>query len=109
MPDEIDEKSGDIVAEVLASKHPEARTPNASSLNKHTNAPNFLDVDFTEKLSRRLLGISLVAPASLELTAMLFSIGCSDLELPVTNSAPLQQRLLTGYRIPSPLGQHFEL
>ena len=60
MPDKIDEKSGDTVAEVLASKHPEARMPVASSLHQYANTPDFVDVDVTEetveKVARRLSG-----------------------------------------------------
>lgn len=44
MQEEIDEKSGDTILEVLASKHLDAQTPNASSLNKYTNTLNVIDV-----------------------------------------------------------------
>ena len=60
MPDKTDEKLGLTVAEVPASKHPEARTHDASSLNQRTNAPGFVDVDVTEetveKIAQRLSG-----------------------------------------------------
>jgi hypothetical protein len=59
-PGDIDEKSGLSVAKVLASKHPEARTPVASSLHQYENTPDFVDVDVTEdtveKVARRLSG-----------------------------------------------------
>jgi hypothetical protein len=49
MPDDIDEKSGDSVAEVLDSKHPDARTPAAlSPLHQCNTAP--------EKVAPRLSG-----------------------------------------------------
>ena len=39
----IDEKSGDtVVAEVITSKHPEAKTPDASSLDKYNATPDFV-------------------------------------------------------------------
>ena len=60
MPDDIDEKSGDSVADVPASKHPDARTPEASSLHRHNTTPDFVDVDVTEDtvetVARRLFG-----------------------------------------------------
>ena len=60
MPDDIDEKSGDSVADVLASKHPDARTPEALSLHQCKITPDFVDVDVTEDtvetVARRLSG-----------------------------------------------------
>jgi hypothetical protein len=60
LPDDIDEKSGNTISEVLESKHPDARTPDANSLPKYSNTPDFVDVDITEesveKVARRLSG-----------------------------------------------------
>jgi hypothetical protein len=50
MPDEIDMKSGDSVAEALASKHPEARIPDAHNLPTYSETPDFVDVDITESV-----------------------------------------------------------
>ena len=60
MPDEVDGKSGDPVADVLRSKHPEARTPDAAELEAYDEVPDFVDLDITptvvEKVARRLSG-----------------------------------------------------
>ena len=59
-PQDIDLKSGDTVAEVLASKHPEARVPDLATLHHFDNTPEFVDVDITtdtvEKVACRLSG-----------------------------------------------------
>ena len=60
MPDDIDEKTGDSVAQTLKSKHPDARTPETPSLFDYPTTPDFVDVDITtdtvEKVARRLSG-----------------------------------------------------
>jgi hypothetical protein len=50
MPNETDPKSGDSVAEALASKHPEARTPDVCNLPTYSETPDFVDVDITESV-----------------------------------------------------------
>jgi hypothetical protein len=49
LPGDVNEKSGDSVAEALKSKHPHARIPDASSLTKYPITPNFVDVDICEE------------------------------------------------------------
>ncbi len=60
LPGDVDEKSGDSVAEALESKHQHARTPDASSLTKYPITPDFVDVDICEEtvgtVARRLSG-----------------------------------------------------
>lgn len=47
MPDDIDEKTGDSVENVLRSKHPEARIPKATDLPSFTNLPDLVELDIT--------------------------------------------------------------
>jgi hypothetical protein len=58
--DDIDEKTGDSVAKVLASKHPEAKTPDVRHLPTYSEAPVLNDVDITsdvvEHVASRLTG-----------------------------------------------------
>ena len=58
MPDDIDEKSGNPVSEVLHSKHPAAKTPDY--LPAFDKCPEFVDLDITEdtvsKTARQLKG-----------------------------------------------------
>lgn len=60
MPDAIDEKTGDSVEQVLRSKHPDARIPDASSLQHYDTTPDFVDLDITptvvESVARELRG-----------------------------------------------------
>jgi hypothetical protein len=60
MASDIDEKTGASVATVLESKHPEARTPDASHLHTYTELPEFVDIDITdetvEKVAHNLSG-----------------------------------------------------
>jgi hypothetical protein len=60
MPAEVDEKTDDLVAEVLESKHPSAKTPDVSVLTDYPRLPDFVDLDITdeavEKVARRLSG-----------------------------------------------------
>jgi hypothetical protein len=60
MPAEVDEKTGDTVAEVLESKHPSAKTPDVAVLTDYPHLPDFVELDITdeamEKVARRLLG-----------------------------------------------------
>jgi hypothetical protein len=58
--DDIDEKTGDSVAEVLASKHPEAKTPDVRHLPTYSETPVLHDIDITtdvvEHVASRLTG-----------------------------------------------------
>ena len=60
LPDDIDEKTGDTLREVLVSKHPELRAPDISTLEEHDTVPDFLELEFTadavEKVARQLGG-----------------------------------------------------
>ena len=60
LPDEKDEKTGDTVLEVLQSKHPDARPPDAENFKAYETCPDLLDLDITEevccKVARRLRG-----------------------------------------------------
>jgi hypothetical protein len=47
-PQDTDKKSGDTVLETLKSKHPDATTPEASTLNPYSNVPDFNDINVTE-------------------------------------------------------------
>jgi hypothetical protein len=62
LPDDVDEKTGNTISEVLESKHPHARILDANSLPKYNQTPNFVNVDITEeavkKVARRLSGIT---------------------------------------------------
>ena len=59
-PDDIDEKSGLPVEEVLRSKHPEPRVPLAADFEAYDEVPDFVDVDITddvvESVARKLSG-----------------------------------------------------
>lgn len=54
MPDEIDEKTGDPVEEVLRSKHPDAKIADPSFLPKYDEVPDFVDLDITEDVVERV-------------------------------------------------------
>jgi hypothetical protein len=56
MPDENDDKTGDSVATVLESKHPDARVPNVSFLPTFPNTPDFMDLDITEDSVEKVAG-----------------------------------------------------
>jgi hypothetical protein len=60
LPDDIDEKNGDTVREVLESKHPELRAPDVSFLEECDTLPDFVEPGVTsdtiEKVARRLGG-----------------------------------------------------
>ncbi len=60
LPDDVDEKTGESVIDVLRSKHPDARVPDASELEDYEVTPDFVDLDITEevveKVARRLSG-----------------------------------------------------
>jgi hypothetical protein len=60
MPSDTDEKTGLKVAEVLASKHPDARIPDTDKLPEYDEVPDFADLDITEDVvemvARRLSG-----------------------------------------------------
>ena len=47
MPDDVDEKTGHSVEDVLRSKHPAARTPDISLFPPYDATPAFVDVDIT--------------------------------------------------------------
>jgi hypothetical protein len=59
-PDDIDIKTGKPVIDVLQSKHPEARVPDAEDLQHYNETPEFVDVDITadtvESVARKLSG-----------------------------------------------------
>ena len=50
MPNETDSKSGDLVKEVLQTKHPEATKPSIEALETYDSTPDFVPVDITEKV-----------------------------------------------------------
>jgi hypothetical protein len=58
--DEIDEKTGDLVAEVLNFRHPEAKIPDVRHLPTNAERPvlTYIDVtpDVVERLARHLSG-----------------------------------------------------
>ena len=57
-------KTGDRVLEVLRTKHPEARTPTAASLDSYTGHPPELTlVDITDDTVRRCPKASLLPPS----------------------------------------------
>jgi hypothetical protein len=62
---------------VLASKHPDARAPDAPSLHQHKNTPHFVNIDIVKDTVKKLAGSFPTTLASEALTAMLSSIGCS--------------------------------
>jgi hypothetical protein len=57
-PDERDAKTGDTVLEVLESKHPDAKIPDASDFQAYDSLPELVELDITEevccKVARRL-------------------------------------------------------
>ena len=60
LPGETDEKTGETIFDVLKSKHPAARVPEASEMEDYDILPDFVDVDITEdiveQVARRLSG-----------------------------------------------------
>jgi hypothetical protein len=50
LPDNMDAKPGEWVIDVLQSKHPDARVPEASKLEDYRTIPDFVDLDITEKV-----------------------------------------------------------
>jgi hypothetical protein len=50
LPSAIDDKTGDTVEEVLLSKHPEARVPEASKLPKYDELPDLVELDITDDI-----------------------------------------------------------
>jgi hypothetical protein len=62
LPSDTDEKTGLLAAKVLASKHPNARIPDADNkLSDYDKLPDFADLDITEDVveqvaTRRLSG-----------------------------------------------------
>eukprot|EP00957_Ditylum_brightwellii_P067559 5128985-Ditylum_brightwellii.AAC.1 len=59
-PDERCTKSGELVSDVLRSKHPEPVEPEVDALQEFESVPAFMDVNVTasvvEKAARRLSG-----------------------------------------------------
>jgi hypothetical protein len=47
-PNDINDKSGNFVREVLQSKHPDARIPSAVTLTAYPSLSNFVNVNITE-------------------------------------------------------------
>ena len=56
MPSEIDEKSGLSVEEVLHSKHLDARTPGTNLFPQFAELPDFVDLDITEDVVKKVAG-----------------------------------------------------
>jgi len=60
LPEEIDNKTGDTVKEVLESKHPNLRVPDISLMEEYETLPDHVDLDITadtvERVARRLSG-----------------------------------------------------
>jgi hypothetical protein len=60
LPNEIDDKTGNTVEEVLLSKHPEARVPDASKMPKFSELPDLVELsitdDIVQKVASRLMG-----------------------------------------------------
>jgi hypothetical protein len=60
LPDDLCTKSGQPVADVLASKHPDVRSPDVNALPFYEIVPEFIEVDgteaFVEKTARKLSG-----------------------------------------------------
>jgi hypothetical protein len=54
MPDKIDKKSGDSVADALESKHLDARTLDAASLHQRNNAPDFVNINVAEETVKKV-------------------------------------------------------
>jgi hypothetical protein len=79
MPGDIDEKTGDSVATVLESKHPDARVPNVSLLPTYSETPHFF-----EKVARRLSGSSGVGGTDARMAH-----ACTRYEYPVLKIEPL--------------------
>jgi hypothetical protein len=50
MPGNTDQKTGDPVATVLQSKHPNARMSDASMLPTYEKTPAFVDLDITKDI-----------------------------------------------------------
>ena len=72
MPDDVDEKSGDLVSEVLASKHPIGRDVEISSLPIFESYPELINIEVTEdsveKVARGLSGSA--GPSGIDSVAM---------------------------------------
>jgi hypothetical protein len=62
IPGNMDEKTGDPVATVLQSKHPNARMPDASMLPVYEDTPEFVDLDITKDIVKSVAITSLAAP-----------------------------------------------
>jgi hypothetical protein len=50
LPGDTDEKTGETIFDVLKSKHPAARVPEASEMEDYDILPDFVDVDITEDI-----------------------------------------------------------
>jgi hypothetical protein len=54
LPDGLDAKTGEQVIEVHQSKHPDTQILEASKLEDYKIAPNFVDLDITEELIKKV-------------------------------------------------------
>jgi hypothetical protein len=86
MSGDTDKKTGDLVATVLQSKHPDGRTVDASLLPSFTKTTDFLDLDImddiVETFSQQLSGSAGVPTW----THMHSRTGCSNLGQPAASS-----------------------
>jgi citrate synthase len=53
LQDDLDEKTGEHIIDVLKSKHPDAQVPDASEWEEYKVLPNFMDLDMSPKKSLR--------------------------------------------------------
>ena len=72
MPGDVDEKAGDLVSEVLESKHPIGRDVEISSLLIFESCPELINIEVTEdnveKVAKRLSGSA--GPSGIDSVAM---------------------------------------
>jgi di/tripeptidase len=54
IPEDTDEKTGKKVIDVLRSKHPDARVPDASELENYETVPDFVDLDITNEVVKKV-------------------------------------------------------
>jgi hypothetical protein len=54
LPNDTDEKSGKLVIDVLKDKHLDAKIPDWSELEDYDETPNFVDLDITKEVVKRV-------------------------------------------------------
>jgi hypothetical protein len=54
LPSEIDDKTGDTVEEVLLSKHPAARVPDAAKMPEYPEVPDLVDLDIMDETVEKI-------------------------------------------------------